>query len=315
MSNMNEIPKDLVSVIIPCHNAERFLSDTLESVLRQSWPQIEVIIVDDGSTDGTGALIESYGTRLQAIHIPVNRGPSAARNLGTRSARGVYLQYLDSDDLLRPQAIEKKVEALTRTGADVAYSDWQKLEENERGEFQRGAIMGRSLEDVHPDPQLALLTDFWCPPAAYLYRRALVDRIGGWNESMRLIEDAQFALQGALRGGKFVHVPEIGADYRIQRKGVSLSQKDKVGFARGVLMNARLAEDWWVGHEGLTPARSAALARVYANCAQNLFWVDRGAFRESVAHLYDVEPGFRFSWPKIAALIAPILRPFREARP
>ena len=315
MSNLNEHFTSLVSVIIPAYNAERFLAETLESVFRQSWPQIEVIVVDDGSTDGTRALMGSYGSRMQAIYSPVNRGASAARNLGTCQAKGVFLQYLDADDLLRPKAIEQKVRALNGSGADVAYSDWQKIVEGDNGAFSPGAVTARSLEDVHPDPQLALLTDFWCPPAALLYRRTLVEKIGGWNESMPLIEDAHFALDAALRGGKFVHVPGVWADYRVQRKAVSLSQSDKSGFARGVLTNARLAEEWWAGHEGLTPPRREALARVYTYCAQNLFCVDEKAFHESMERLYGVEPDFRWSWPKVAARVvrvtgAPLARKF-----
>jgi GT2 family glycosyltransferase len=294
----------LVSVVIPCCNAERFLPETLESVFRQSWAALEVIVVDDGSTDGTRRMIDSYGGRLQAIFCPVNHGPSAARNLGTGRARGEYLQYLDADDLLRPEAIAQKVRALMASGADVAYGDWQKLEEHENGDFRPGAVTARRLSDVHPDPALALLTDFWCPPAALLYRRSIVERIGGWTESMRLIEDAHFALEAALRGGQFVHVPGIGADYRVQKKAASLSQRDKAGFARGVLMNARLAEEWWIGHEGLTPPRREALAKVYAYCARTLFWLEEGAFQESVERLYRVEPGFRLSWPKTAARVA-----------
>src|SRR5438874_689463 len=90
---------DLVSIIVPCYNAERFLMETLESAFVQSYPRIEIIVVDDGSTDRTAELIRSCGERVRGEFGP-NRGASAARNRGTALARGEFIQYLDADDLL-----------------------------------------------------------------------------------------------------------------------------------------------------------------------------------------------------------------------
>src|SRR5882724_6628365 len=92
---------NLVSIVIPCFNAERFLTETLESAFLQTYPHTEIIVIDDGSTDGTARIIRSYATRLIAEFGP-NRGASAARNRGTALARGEFLQYLDADDLLPP---------------------------------------------------------------------------------------------------------------------------------------------------------------------------------------------------------------------
>src|SRR4051794_40223119 len=102
MLALNEMAEPgLVSVIIPCYNARRFLSDTLASVFAQSYRETQVIIIDDGSTDGTADLIRSFSDRIIAEHGP-NRGVSAARNRGTALARGEFIQYLDADDLLIP---------------------------------------------------------------------------------------------------------------------------------------------------------------------------------------------------------------------
>src|ERR1700688_447700 len=96
----------LVSIVIPCYNAKRFLAETLESALAQSYPHTEIIVVDDGSTDGTAALIGAYADRVKAEFGP-NRGVSAARNRGTALAAGEFIQYLDADDLLISDAIER----------------------------------------------------------------------------------------------------------------------------------------------------------------------------------------------------------------
>ena len=133
----------LVSVVIPCYNARRFLSETLESALAQTYPYIEIIVVDDGSTDGTTELIRAYVDRVKAEFGP-NRGASAARNQGTTLAAGEFIQYLDADDLLVPDAIERRVAALQSVGADVAYSDWEKLVENSRGGLRSLASAARS---------------------------------------------------------------------------------------------------------------------------------------------------------------------------
>src|SRR5215475_6828332 len=86
----------LVSIVIPCYNAERFLVETLQSAFNQSYPYTEIIVVDDGSTDGTGALIRAFADRVRAEFQP-NRGVCAARNYGTALARGEFIQYLDAD--------------------------------------------------------------------------------------------------------------------------------------------------------------------------------------------------------------------------
>src|SRR5277367_2788041 len=101
----------LVSIIVPCYNAERFLVETLESAFVQSYQCTEIIVVDDGSTDRSAEIIRSYGNRVRGDFGP-NRGASAARNRGTVLARGEFIQYLDADDLLPPGAIERRVNVL-----------------------------------------------------------------------------------------------------------------------------------------------------------------------------------------------------------
>jgi glycosyltransferase involved in cell wall biosynthesis len=237
---------DKVSVVIPCYNAELFLRETVESALRQDYPDVEIVLVDDGSTDGTANLIRSFRSQVRAEFGP-NRGPSAARNRGTALATGSFIQYLDADDLLLPGAIRKRVQALAASGADVAYSDWQRLEEQAGGLFSPGEVVSRTIEEVHPDPEIACFSDFWAPPAALLYRRSIVDRIGSWNESLPVIQDARFLLDAALHGARFVHVSGVGAYYRVHR-GPSVSRRDPVRFVRDCFRNATQVEEWFCAH-------------------------------------------------------------------
>ncbi|MEH1792133.1 glycosyltransferase family 2 protein [Nostoc sp.] len=294
-----------VSVIIPCYNTERFLAQTIESVFSQTFADYEIILIDDGSTDGTAEVIKSFGNKVRA-EFSANRGASAARNRGTDIAQGKFIQYLDADDLLRSDALDKRVNALEASGADVAYSDWQKLEENETGEFLPGNVIARKIEDVHPDPQIALFTNFWAPPAALLYRREIVDAIGGWNESLPIIQDARFLLDAALVGGKFIYVPGVGADYRVH-KNKSLSSRDPVGFVKDCFHNNCQIEEFWRHHGGLTPERSSALVNGYDYTSRTLFMTEEKLFQENLHRLYQLQPGFSLSFPKLVGMMSTIL--------
>src|ERR1700761_1458333 len=101
----------LVSVIIPCYKQAQYLPEAVESVLAQTYPHVETIVVNDGSPDDTEAVAGRYGDRIRYVWRP-NGGISAARNTGITQARGAYLKFLDSDDLLHPEQIARQMEAL-----------------------------------------------------------------------------------------------------------------------------------------------------------------------------------------------------------
>ena len=195
--------KPLVSVIVPCFNAEAWIRDTLRSVAEQDLEDVEVVVVDDGSTDASASIVEGEFERVALLRTP-NLGASHARNLGTRKARGSFLQYLDADDVLAPGKLRAQLCALKATNGDVAYGGWQVLQSSASGGSVPGYVVDRQMEG---EAELALFTNFWCPPAAYLFRREVVERVGAWNEKLPIIQDARFALDCALRGAKFVYCP------------------------------------------------------------------------------------------------------------
>lgn len=285
----------VVSVVIPCYNAERFLAETIASVLSQTFHDYEIILIDDGSTDGTAEVIASFGSRVRAEFGP-NRGVSIARNRGTELAQGLFIQYLDADDLLRHHALEQRVKALEASGADIAYSDWQRLEETDQGKFRPGHIIARPIEHVHPDPQIALFTDFWAPPAALLYRHRLVEAIGSWNQSLPVIQDARFLLDAALVGGTFVYTPGVQADYRVHRTN-SLSRRDPVQFVLDCFNSACQVEEFWEANGGITSERQTALEKVYGQVARFYFEHDRLKFHEVLARIHRLNPNYLPSSP------------------
>ena len=270
-----------VSVIIPCYNAARFLGETIDSVLAQTFRAFELIVIDDGSTDGTAEVIDRYRRRLDGKLIGEtgpNRGVSAARNRGTELASGRYLQYLDADDLLRPDALRSKFESLEFSGAAIAYTDWQKLIESSPGRFVPGETHSRRCEDVHPVPEIAVLRDFWAPPAALLYRREIVDRIGGWNTSLPIVQDGRFLFDALHCGGQLRHVPGIGADYRVIDGRQSLSKRDPAAFMRDWAEDAFQIEAIWRREGELTLARKGALLLRLGKTTRALYELDRPAF-------------------------------------
>ena len=130
----------LISVIIPAYNAEKWIAGTIASVLDQTLSDLEVIVVDDGSKDGTSGIAMNVGdSRVHVISKP-NGGVSTARNVGIEKARGTYFAFLDADDLMTPDSIEVKVNNLVSAGVDWVFSDiWRCDEEMDPiGEAERG---------------------------------------------------------------------------------------------------------------------------------------------------------------------------------
>ena len=118
MSQNSEVPP-LVSVVVPCYNAERFIGETLESVFTQTYPAIEVIVVDDASTDRSWDLVQRYEGRARLLRQERNRGGSAARNRGASEASGEFLMFLDADDRLSVDAVEHLVPAAGAARAQI----------------------------------------------------------------------------------------------------------------------------------------------------------------------------------------------------
>jgi glycosyltransferase involved in cell wall biosynthesis len=289
-----------VSVVIPCFNAEATIGEAVDSALGQTWRDIEIIVIDDGSKDGSADILRGFGGRIRAEFGP-NRGASAARNRGTALAAGAYVQYLDADDLLTPDAIARRVEALEAAGADVAYGDWQRFESGADGSRVFGEIVARRIEDIDPDPEIACARSFWVPPAALLYTRRIVDAVGSWNERLPVIQDARFLFDAARRGARFAHVPGASALYR--DAGTSLSRGNLPGFMLDVYRNATEIQSLWEADGPLTPARKNALAGIFDMTARTFFQLGLPQFDDAVTRFKAVS-GRRFGYPEVAQQVS-----------
>ncbi|TWU27173.1 GalNAc(5)-diNAcBac-PP-undecaprenol beta-1,3-glucosyltransferase [Novipirellula galeiformis] len=207
------IHASLVSTIIPVYNRAVFLEAAVESVLAQSYRPIEVILVDDGSTDDTPELIQSIVSGnpdiVRSIRI-ANCGPGGARERGRQIARGEFIQYLDSDDRLLPNKFTAQVEAL-QSNPDCGVSYGKTCLINETGHvlvapFKKSGVR---FESLFPE----LLVDRWWNTHTPLYRRSVCDQVGAWT-TMRMGEDWHYDARVGALGTKLVFCNEFVSQHR-----------------------------------------------------------------------------------------------------
>ena len=210
-----------VSVIIPCHNAEPYLAQTIGSVLEQSRPPDEIIVVDDGSTDGSRAIAASFGDRVRVVQERNGNAP-ATRNRGAALATGDALMFLDADDVLGPTALEALVEELERQGGGIAACPWYRLELTDGVWVRRPP----SCAPRRPgqDALDAWLRGWYHPPCSVLWARAAYERTGGWDPRARVNNDGDLMMQALARGVP-LHLTSDGAAFyrRLPEGAVSLS--------------------------------------------------------------------------------------------
>lgn len=241
-----------VTVVIPCFNGEGYLAEALASVLAQTHADLEVIVVDDGSTDGSLAIARSTGDPRVRVVVQANAGVAAARNRGVAEARGEYVAFLDQDDLWLPPKLELQLVLLGRSPeVGLVYSDCLLIAEDgaELGRWSARypLLRGRVFERLIVDSVVAIST--------VLLPRAIFERVGGFRPSFRYVEDLDLILRVAERNPiDVVGVPM--AKYRLHPASVSRS----LGLEVAVEEMLVLCEEWiaWA------PSRRAVVTRALA---------------------------------------------------
>ncbi len=270
----------MISIIIPCYNAERTLAATIASALDQDVEK-EVIVVNDGSTDGSAEIVREFGDRIRSLSTP-NRGVSSARDSGTKLAGGQYIQYLDSDDLLASATLGTRLEAVALGEADVVCTDWQKMKLDPDGTCVLADIIRPDLTALEQDAEAATATSiFWAPPAALLYRREIVERIGGWPPGLPVIQDARYLFEAARHKARFAHVARIGAYYCVSPD--SLSRRNRSRFIADCARNASEIESIWREQGTLAPSRVDALVQMWTHVANGALLSGLDEFEEARA--------------------------------
>ena len=244
-----------VTVLIPTYNRAPLLREAIESALAQDWPALEVLVVDDGSTDGTAAVLDSYGERIRTLRQPRNAGVAAARAAGLAAARGELIQFLDSDDLLLPQSVALKVAAFAaRPQAGLCLSElrYEVLETGEERRRRRFVPFG-APSCASRAPEAALIGRFLMMPSCVMVPRHLALAVGGFDPRLRLHEDRLFYGRLGLAGTVCLALDRPLSRVRVGRDSLSQNldrQHDSllVGF---LLLQELLPrpELWWLAHE------------------------------------------------------------------
>lgn len=217
-------PTPIVSVIIPVYNTEKYLVEALNSVLSQTYKNIEVIAVDDGSTDTSPDILSKYSDRIKILSQP-NRGASAARNYGVSASSGEIIAFLDSDDLWDSNKIERQLAVLQNhpeavgVYSDVRYIDANGKEIKPTDAYRMVWCSGNILE-----PLLAGKGVFGFSPSQTIIRRKCFELAGGFPENVKQCEDYGLWLKLSLQG-PFLYLVDTLSSYR-RRPGSLTASKD-----------------------------------------------------------------------------------------
>ena len=253
------IKKDLASVIIPVYNRELLVEESIKSVYYQSYRPIECIVVDDGSTDQSVAIVEELKTKYNSgdflikLYQQKNAGAPAARNVGIKNASGAYIQFLDSDDLLYSDKLETQIDFLSKNkNYDAVYGDWH------HGTSDiYNYIKGEQWEDT--------LLQFYAGRVianfSMLLRKSLVVKIGLWDEDLKRNQEIDYFLRGVLAEGQYGYLPNPTGLWR-EHDG------ERIASSNGARHTLAFHDKWIaILHE-----KNLFHKRLKKTAALNLFW-------------------------------------------
>lgn len=263
----------LVSILVPCYNAEQWLAETLTSALSQTWPYKEIIVVDDGSSDGSLEIAKQFESPIVKVISQQNQGASAARNTALRQAQGDFFQYLDADDLLSPQKIEEQVRLLQQNQngmlavcGTIHFFDG---EPPEQGLYDDGLpFLVDSDDPVH------WLLKLWgldgdagmVHPAAWLSPRFVSDAVGPWDENLSLDDDGEYFARIVLNSTGIRRAASSVSYYRKYCDGKSLSSGNSKRHYESAFRSTDAKAKSILAKED-SPRVKATLAKCYMNIA------------------------------------------------
>ena len=207
--------KPLVSVLIPLYNAKEYLEETINSVKDQTYQNIEIIIVDDGSTDGSYEYAKTFENVTVKVYRQKNSGPGTARNKAFALSKGDYIQYLDADDLLAPNKIELQYKAIKKYGDDTfVFGNCEHFNDLTNEKFLQKQSYFKDYNDSDD-----FLMNYWresgmIPTGSYLCSRKLIEKAEKWNEKWILNEDGDFVARLAANAKFIKFIPDSLMYYR-----------------------------------------------------------------------------------------------------
>lgn len=255
-----------VSILLPCYNAEQWIAQAIESALNQTYPNKEVIVVDDGSTDSSLEIIKSFGDRIR-WETGSNRGGNIARNRLLELSTGEWLQYLDADDYLLPNKIERQVKFLSGVPqADIVYSP--SIFEYHEGNNPRR----ETLPIPKPHDAWVLLARWYLPQTGSpLWRKHTIIDVGGWKVDQPCCQEHELYLRLLIAGKRFEYFNEAGSVYR-QWSESTICKKNKLETYRWRLEIKDKIEQHLEAKGGLTKLRQDAINQARFECVR-IIWL------------------------------------------
>lgn len=254
---------ELISIIIPAYNAEPWIKETIESALSQTWSNKEVIVIDDGSSDKTLQIAKGYESKSLKVIAQENGGANVARNKALEFAQGDYIQWLDADDLLAPDKIERQMLEMKKLANPrvLLTSSWARFYyRHTKARF----VPDNLWQDL--EPKEWLITKFsehvWMNPATWLVSRKLAEMAGPWDERLVRDQDGEYISKVVSKSEGIKFVPESKAYYR-QCNPSSLSRQLSDRSVESIFLSKSLAIGYLRGLEDSERTRQACLAHLH----------------------------------------------------
>lgn len=236
----------VISVIIPSFNGEKFLSETIESVLAQSFRDWECIIINNGSSDNTDGIAKKYSLTDPRISYfsQKNNGPGGARNAGLARAKGEFIQLLDHDDLLKPEKFAVQLEVFNKhPEADLIYSDFRFF--NNRDTANLYSMKERYVISENPVDDFVFnwVKDFILPPHPILFRKSCFEKWGMYDEKLGVADDWDLYVRFAIHKPKIIFCDEVLALYRSHPDGITSEKNETELFNQKIKMYKKHARN------------------------------------------------------------------------
>lgn len=260
----------LVSILVPCYNAERWIAATLDSALAQTWPRCEIIVVDDGSRDGSLALARSYEAKGVKVIAQSNAGAAAARNAAYRAAQGDFIQFLDADDLIAPDKIALQMGRL-RTGPPgaIASCAWARFQNDPHEAVFRPEPAWRDFPVAVDFLRLHFNEGWMMFPAAWLVPRMVAEAAGPWDTRLSLNDDGEYFCRVVVAASAILFCPEARSFYR-SGMPTSLSWRKDAAAYRSLFLSIELNTATLLRHADTPPTREA-LANAWNKLAHEIY--------------------------------------------
>lgn len=246
---MSETRNKLVSVIMPCHNAEKYIGQAIESVLKQTHMNVELIIINDGSTDKSECVIQSFSDERIKYIVQKNSGQCVASNNGLKHAKGDYIKFFDADDIMNDDHLQAQLERLSGNENCIASCAWGRFYD---GEAQSARFIPETVwQDMDSlDWIKASLKQKYDMMGAWLWMipRKVIDQVGGWDERLSLNNDFEFSIRLLL------HVERVlfaGGARMYYRSGMSsaLSQVRSRSKFEAAILSTKLGCEYLLNKE------------------------------------------------------------------